>query len=194
MLAGLATCDPDFPMREWDRLIEQAELTLNLLRNARANPTLSSWAYLFGNHDFNKSPLAPPGTKVILHAKPDQRKSWAYHGEQGYYIGPAPQHYRCIKVFIPKTHRERITDTAAFIPRQIPIPDASLDSHLRRTGNDLVHLLNKRYDLRTPGPSNSTKSAIIKIAELLQRDSTPDIAPILQPTTTNSKSEKNDRE
>jgi uncharacterized protein YgfB (UPF0149 family) len=37
-LAGLATCDPQFPLREWDRLLPQAELTLNLLRNARLNP------------------------------------------------------------------------------------------------------------------------------------------------------------
>ena len=44
-LAGLATCDPDFPIREWDRLNQQAELTLNLLRNSRVNPNLSSWAY-----------------------------------------------------------------------------------------------------------------------------------------------------
>ena len=30
-LAGLATCDPDFPLRKWDRLILQAELTPNVL-------------------------------------------------------------------------------------------------------------------------------------------------------------------
>ena len=41
-LSGLASCDPDFPLREWDRLIPQAELTLNLLRNSRLNPKLSS--------------------------------------------------------------------------------------------------------------------------------------------------------
>ena len=29
--AGLATLDPDFPVKEWDRLLPQAELTLNLL-------------------------------------------------------------------------------------------------------------------------------------------------------------------
>ena len=31
-LACLATCDPAFPVAEWDRLLFQAELTLNLLR------------------------------------------------------------------------------------------------------------------------------------------------------------------
>ena len=141
VLAGLATCDPNFPLREWDRLTSQAELTLNLLRNSRINPNLSAWAYLFGNHDFNKVPLAPPGTKVVLHAKPTNRKSWAVHGEQGWYIGPAFQHYRCIKVYIPKTRAERITDTAALIPHMVPIPNANIEDHLRRTADDILHLL-----------------------------------------------------
>ena len=31
---------------------------------------------LEGQFDFNKTPIAPPGTKVMLHDKPVQRKSW----------------------------------------------------------------------------------------------------------------------
>ena len=46
--AVLSLLDPDFPVREWDRIIIQSELTLNLLRGARSNPKLSAWAYLFG--------------------------------------------------------------------------------------------------------------------------------------------------
>ena len=37
----LATCDPEFPLTQWDLLVPQANLTLNLLRSARNNPTLS---------------------------------------------------------------------------------------------------------------------------------------------------------
>ena len=130
-LSGIATCDPDFPLREWDLLLSQVELTLNVLRNSRLNPKLSSWAFLFGNHDFNKFPLLPPGTKVILHAKPRKQASWSFHGKQGWYIGPATNHYRCIICYISKTHRERLTDTATIIPRNIPIPQAFLEEHLR---------------------------------------------------------------
>jgi len=36
-----------------DRLLEQAFLTLNLLRASKVNPKLSAYAYLFGNFDFN---------------------------------------------------------------------------------------------------------------------------------------------
>ena len=40
--AGLATLDPDFPIQEWDRLIDQSKLTLNLLRASKFNPKLSA--------------------------------------------------------------------------------------------------------------------------------------------------------
>ena len=101
-IAGLATCDPEFPLREWDFLLPQAGLTLEihvLILISLRGP------YLFGNHNFNKVPLLPPGTKIVQHAKPDNRKSWAFHGDQGWYVGPAPDHYRCIRTYIPKTHR-----------------------------------------------------------------------------------------
>ena len=76
-IAVLATADPDYPGSEWDRLLPQAELTLNLLRNSWVNPHLSPYAYLFGQFDFNATPLAPAGTKVLVHEKPSQRASWA---------------------------------------------------------------------------------------------------------------------
>ena len=136
-------------------------MTINLLRNSRVNPALSAWAYHFGNHDFNKVPLVPPGTKVVLHSKPEQRKSWAFHGEQGWYIGPATDHYRCVKCYIPKTNKERITDTVTFIPRQIPIPNATIESHLARTADDLIHLLNGKRQLVNITSPTSVKGALI---------------------------------
>ena len=76
-LAGLAYLDPTFPIEEWDRLLPRCSTTLNLLRNARAYPKLSSYAYLFGNFNFNfnKTPTAPPGIRVAVHKKPTNRKS-----------------------------------------------------------------------------------------------------------------------
>jgi hypothetical protein len=94
--AGLATCDPDFPLREWDKLIEQANITLNILRSSRSNPELSAWAFLFGEFNFNKTPLAPPGTRSIAHVDANNQQSWDLHGEAGWYVGPALNHYRCV--------------------------------------------------------------------------------------------------
>ena len=169
LLAGLATCHPDFPIREWDRLLSQCELTLNLLRNSRINPKLSAWASLFGVHDFNKVPLLPPGTKVIVHEKPAKRGSWSFHGVHGWYTGPSFMHYRCLRCYIPKTHKERITDTIEIVPHLIPIPQASIESVLRTTANKLVTYLHSMPKLFKP-PTHSTQKALKDIATLLHRD------------------------
>ena len=72
----LAGVDDDFPIRQWDKLLTQAELTLNLLRQANANPKLSAYSYLFGNFDYNRLPLAPLGCAVQVHVPPERRTSW----------------------------------------------------------------------------------------------------------------------
>ena len=136
LLSGLATCDPDFPIHEWDRILPQCEITLNLLRTSRINPKLSAWATIQGIHDFNKWPMAPPGAKVYIHSKPDKRASCAYHGQQGFYVCPSKEHYRCLRCYLPKTHIEIVSDTVKFLPRFIPIPNASIDDHIRNSLQD----------------------------------------------------------
>ena len=121
-IAGLCSTDKMFPMHLWDRLIEQAEIMLNLLRPSRTNPKLSAYAAVNGPFDFNRMPLAPPGTKVVVHKKPNQRKSWDPHGISGWYIGPAVDHYHCYKVYIPKTQSEQIADTVEFFPQYCTLP------------------------------------------------------------------------
>ena len=83
-LAGLATTHPDFPISEWDRLLQQAVITLNLLRNLRVNSKLSAHAYLSGPYNFTACPMAPPGTLVAVHIKPGERRSWDPHCRRGW--------------------------------------------------------------------------------------------------------------
>jgi hypothetical protein len=99
--SGLATCDPKFPLAEWDLLVPQADITLNLLRSSRGQPKLSAYACLNGSFDFNKTPLAPPGTQVVVHTTPELRTNMAPHGVDGWYVGPSAEHYRCYKCYIP---------------------------------------------------------------------------------------------
>jgi hypothetical protein len=60
-VAGLSSVDPTFPLHLWDRLLPQAEITLNLLRTSRLHPRLSAAAHFHGLVDYNKTALAPPG-------------------------------------------------------------------------------------------------------------------------------------
>jgi hypothetical protein len=79
---------------------------------------MSAYAQLNGHFDFNRTPLAPAGTRIIAHEKPDQRASWDPHGLDGYYLGPALDHNRCYQVHITKTKGTRIVDTVEFPPRE----------------------------------------------------------------------------
>ena len=82
LIAGLYTCDPKSTSREWDWLLPQCNITINLLRPARRNPSLSAYAALLGNFNFNATPMAPPGTKVVVHEKSNNRLSWEGHGTE----------------------------------------------------------------------------------------------------------------
>ena len=100
--AGLATIDSDFPVNEWDRLIQQAELTLNLLQVVKLNPKLSAWVYLFWRSDWMKTPVVPLGTEVLVHEKPHNRPTWSPNGEICCIIGFPPENYCCIKVYFQR--------------------------------------------------------------------------------------------
>ena len=170
-LSVLATADPEYPVAEWDRLLPQAELTLNLLRPSRINPRLSSYHYLFGLFDFNKTPLAPAGTKVLVHEKSRQRASWANHGVEGWYIGPSMDHYRCVKCFLPSTGGIRDADTVQFFPKRVPFPKISTEDMLLQSATDILAVL------QSPPPSlaptlqygDEARNAIDHLARLLQR-------------------------
>jgi hypothetical protein len=107
-VAGLSSVDPSFPMHLWDRLLPQAEITLNLIWTSRLHPQLSAAAHYHGLVDYKKTAFAPPGCKIIAHEKPGKWRSWAPHGQHGYSLGPAMHHYRCQNVYISKTAIQRL--------------------------------------------------------------------------------------
>ena len=93
-IAGLATVDKDCPLQLWDEFLPQVELTLNLLRFSRRDPSKSANEEVNGFFDYNKTPIAPLGTKGLVYDDPAVRASWAPHGTDAYYVGAAPKHYR----------------------------------------------------------------------------------------------------
>jgi hypothetical protein len=96
LIAGLCSTDKSFPMHLWDILLPQAVITLNMFRTtSRLNTKLSAATHIYGQYDFNRAPMASPGTRIIAHETPNRRRTWAPHGHFGWYIGPALEHYRC---------------------------------------------------------------------------------------------------
>lgn len=144
-IAGLCSTDKLFPMNLWDRLLPQALITLNLLRASRLNPRLSAYAQLHGSFDFNATPLAPPGTRVVVHEKPSVRASWAPHGQEGWYVGPAMEHYRCYIVHVSSTNAERIGDTVEFFPQHSTMPKLSSADAAMQAAQDLIRALEQPH-------------------------------------------------
>jgi hypothetical protein len=140
-IAGLCTTDPNFPLILWDRLLPQALITLNLLRTSRINPRLSAWAQVHGLFDFNRTPLAPPGTRVLVHEKPDLRGTWSPHAVDGWYLGPAMNHYRCDQVWITKTTAERTADTVVWFPAKVKMPALSSVDTATSAAQELITAL-----------------------------------------------------
>jgi hypothetical protein len=82
-VARLSSVDPSFQIHFWDRLLPQAEITLNILRTSRLHPQISAAAHYHGLVDYNKTAFAPPGCKIIAHEKPGNRQTWAPNGQHG---------------------------------------------------------------------------------------------------------------
>jgi hypothetical protein len=161
LIAGLCSVDKDFPLHLWDRLIPQALLTLNLLRGSRLNPNLSAWAHTHGHFDFNRTPIAPPGIRVLAHEKPNNRTTWSPHALDGWYVGPALQSYRCYNIWIWDTRAERICDTVVWFPTKITMPLASTTDLILAALQDLRCALSMPNTNSPLAPSTDSHSALL---------------------------------
>jgi hypothetical protein len=181
-MAGLCTTDARFPLTLWDHLLPQALITLNLMRTSRINPRLSAWAQVHGTFDYNRSPLAPPGTRVrLVYENPELRETWAPHAVDGWYLGPALRHYRCYRVWIQETSSERVADTVTWLPTKVKMPSASSTALATAAAQDLVKALQQTTTAAPVSPLNVTQHAALQQLADIFADTTE--APVSPPTT-----------
>ena len=83
-------------------------------------------------------------------------------------------------------HKEQITDTVTFIPRQIPILNNTITEHLRKIADDLIHLLHKDPMTLSPTEPDSTQRSLLEIAKNLHRDKSSTILPLVNPPSSKS--------
>ena len=114
--SALATLDKNCPLQLWDQFLPQVQDTLNMLRTSRRNSTISAYKEMEGIFDYNKTPMAPLGTKAITYLTPDERASWQMHGYDAYYVGPATKHYRLLKFYNPTTCNYKLREPTNYIP------------------------------------------------------------------------------
>jgi hypothetical protein len=185
-VSGLSSVDPAFPLHLWDRLLPQAEITLNLLRTSRLHPQLSAAAHFHGLVDYNKTAFSPPGCKIIAHEKPGKRRTWAPHGKHGYSLGPAMHHYRYQNVYIAATASERIVDTLEFFPHNYQMPQLSSTDRLLMATKDMTDSLqNTDPEVPFARVGDDTISALAELAAIfkLKLRQTPSPTPQAAPPT-----------
>ncbi len=121
-ISVLAGVSDNFLIHQWDELLPQTILTLNLLRQSNVSPNISAFAYHHGSFDYNRMPLAPMGCAVQFHIKPSRRKSFGEHSSDGWHLMSSPEHYRSWVVFVKQTRSKRLTDMAFFKHKYITQP------------------------------------------------------------------------
>jgi predicted Abi (CAAX) family protease len=92
-----------------------------MLRTLRINPKISMATHLNGQYEYKRAPMAPPDTRSIAHETPNRRRTWAPHGQKGWYIGPALEHYRCYRVYFNKTRSERVVEMVELFPMEVKV-------------------------------------------------------------------------
>ena len=70
--------DNAFPMHLWDCLLPQAESMLNMMQSTNIMPTISTYMYMYEQHNFNKMPLAPMGAQSCYTTSQTSEKHGTY--------------------------------------------------------------------------------------------------------------------
>ena len=140
-----------FPLHLWDQCIPQMELQLCLLRQSNANPKISTYAHLYGHHNYNAVPFVPIGMETIVHEKPNRRKSWAKHGKKGYVIGTSREHYRCYKTWIKETRATRVSGTVFFKHKYLTNPTVTPEDAIVAAANNLSNAIKRNMTAQQIG-------------------------------------------
>jgi hypothetical protein len=112
IIASRAGFHPDCPHMYLDKCLGQMEFTLSVVRPYDYDPTKSAFEGVMGyKYNFKHHPIAPVGSKVLTWDCPEHRGTWADHGIQAVYLGPADEHFRSFNVWVSNTSAPRVTNT-----------------------------------------------------------------------------------
>jgi hypothetical protein len=86
-------------------------------------------------------PWHPQKQGLLLMKHLEKEKTWAPHGQDGWYIGPALEHYRCYTVYVTKTRSNRIVETVDFFSHKFELTFPSSSELVTQAAADLTHAL-----------------------------------------------------
>ena len=141
-----------------------------MLRQSRINKKLSAHKQIFGTFNYQRTPLAPLGTKVIIHERPKQRASWAPHGKPGFLVSRAKDHYRSFEISVEKTGGTRTSDAIEILPTKYIMPKTSSNDRIIAALEEIAEAV-KNSELRSPFMNGRKENEIIKeLSEIFDRN------------------------
>ena len=123
--------------------MKQCNITLNMLRPCTINPLLSAFEAMEGHYSFDVTPMAPMGTKMLMHLKPVCRHSLGYYTLKAWYIGPSCKHYHVLKGFTD-LGEVCMTDTWKFKHHFLTIPTITATDRIVKSAQDLTAAIGGR--------------------------------------------------
>ena len=158
------------PMNILCQLIPLACLVLNLLLKSRINPNISSYTQVNGSYDFNATPVALPGTCVVVYEKTAVCGSWAIRGIDGWYLGHTLHHCICFEVFEDNKAHSRIKETIEILPHHFNMNFPSSAENAIVSAKQLEHaLLNSAPSAPFQQLGYYTIAAIQQLPDVLKR-------------------------
>ena len=95
--------DRIFPANQWDRLLPQTVMTLNMVRRSRINPRLLAYQQIWGNYDFNRHPMGIVECKTIVHLRPREKPCYSLYNIDGFYIESAMDSFQNFICYVLST-------------------------------------------------------------------------------------------
>ena len=126
------------------------ELQLNLMRASRLNSSISAWHQIHGVYSFDRNPIGPIGTRVVIYESPAIRGSFSPHGKLGFYVGPVFDGYRQFQVWVNDTQSLRTSDTIAWHPTRLELPGVNAADNLQTAIKDLSVELKNYANAKLP--------------------------------------------
>ena len=133
-----------FPLHLWYRIIPQAERQHILLSHSNVNTHISSYAHVYGQHDYSAEPFVPIGMESLVHDKPQRRQKFAEHCKKGFVLGTSFEHYRGWKMWMINMRTVRISNTVFHKHKYISNPTVTLDDAFIASAQNLAAALKSK--------------------------------------------------
>ena len=137
-----------------------------MLRTSRNNKNLTAYEELNGKFDWNRTPIAPLGTRGMLFIHPDIRNTFSPHFDKAFIVGRGRHHYRLLEFYVPSTRGYRISGNFRLDPTHWKIPVISGQDKTVVAATELLEQYNK---FTPPSAINKTKyiAIINQLKEIL---------------------------